>query len=183
MEGRWSRWSPEGGKEGTQRDASREGMDSGEGSAPRPARQKPRGKYAGHVGVGQAGHGAGFRGPETMEEGPWLQRQGLEGGGRGKRGQARPRGQPAGPRPALWAPLLTQFPQVPRETLRYHCHVGNANPESGTQGKLRHSKGGGAPPSKRHLIRGDLHETSKLSAAAAAAEGGDTPVLAPGQLL
>lgn len=40
--------------------------------------------------------------------------------------------------------------------LSTHCNVGITDLDSGSQGKLRHSNSGEAPPPKRHLIRGDL---------------------------
>lgn len=117
--------------------------------------------------------GAGRRpelGPEAgrPEEGPWLQGQGLEEEARGS--EVRHALAPHCDR-GLGLPSCLSFPKS-LVRLRYHYHVNNSNPESGTQGKLRHSNREGAPPPKRHLIRGDLQETSKLRAAAAAAEGG-----------
>lgn len=203
MASKRSRESPQGEGEGRQgarglrgegkagrgegRGRGREGRVPGVGGW-EPAgygRAELQGKYAGHVG-GRAGGARSWvpSRPAAVEEGPWLQGQGLEGEAR--EGEVRPA--LGGSRPGLaphWAGALGSPPasvsQVPGETHRCHYHVGNADPESGTQGKLRYSNHGGAPPPKRHLIQGDLQETSKLRAAAAAAEGG-TRLPAPAQL-
>ena len=132
------------------------------------------------MGAGQEERGVEFpaAGPATVEEGPWLLGLRLEGEGRG--GEVKPNLGGTTQTVVCTAtgagsgnPLVPQFPQVPGEAFRYHYHMGNGNPESGTQGKLRHSNRGGAPPPKRHLIWGDLQETSTLRAAAAAAKGGE----------
>lgn len=90
-----------------------------------------------------------------------------------RRGQARPRGQQTGPSPHCNrdAGLLSCL-SFSESLVRLSATTATSvtQTQSETQGKLRHSTAEEPYLPKRHLIPGDLQETSKLRAAAAAAE-------------